>query len=129
MPTNSNFEQFWEKLSEKQQKCAELMDSLLQDEFQLTQKMRYQLPFYFRNSWICYLNPLKNGTLELAFTRANEFSQELNLLDFKGRKQVGSLEFDELTEETISKIRFLMIEAIDLDERVAYNSKRKGSKT
>ncbi len=32
-------------------------------------KISYGIPFYYRKSWICYLNPRKNKSVELAFIR------------------------------------------------------------
>ncbi len=91
---------------------------------EVTGKIRYRIPFYYRKSWICYLNPLPRGQVELAFTRANELSNEQGLLDFRGRKQVAGIVFsavEEIPEETLMEV---LSEAILLDEEVPYKSKR-----
>jgi hypothetical protein len=88
-------------------------------------KMRYKIPFYYRNTWICYLNPLKNDEIELAFTRANELRNVNHLLRFNDRKQVAGMVIKhpkDIDEETL---RVIINEAILLDEEVPYASKRR----
>ena len=48
------------------------LHELLVNEMGLEAKLRYKIPFYYRKSWICYLNPVKPDSIELAFTRGNE---------------------------------------------------------
>ncbi len=89
----------------------------------VTSKIRFNIPFYYRKSWICYLNPLKTGSVEFAFVRGNELANESGLLHSKGRKQVYSVEFgavSDIGEEVMQVIQ----EAILLDETVPYASKR-----
>ncbi len=91
-------------------------------------KIRYKIPFYYRKSWVCYLNLVKNGGIELAFLRGNELSNEQGLLDFRGRKQVGGIIFyklDEIPEEGVMEI---VQEALLLDEEMSYASKRNKKK-
>ncbi|NJL12457.1 MAG: DUF1801 domain-containing protein [Microscillaceae bacterium] len=87
-------------------------------------KIRYQLPFYYRKSWICYLNPLKKGGLELAFTRGNELADAPGLLDFRGRKQVSSVIFKHPEEVPEASLREILMEALWLDQHVAYTVKK-----
>ena len=92
---------------------------------EVTSKIRYKIPFYYRKSWFCYLNPTKDGGIELAFTRGNELSNEQGLLSSRGRKQVyGVIFYDvrDIPEETLYEV---LTEALVLDEEVKYASKRK----
>jgi hypothetical protein len=100
-------------------------NKLLLNELNLTGKLRFRIPFYFRKSWICYLNPGKKNTVEFAFIRGNELSNSQRLLDRKGRKQVLSIELKKLSELPIKKLTEIIHEAILLDETVPYASKRK----
>ena len=104
------------------------INRLLSVELNLTDKLRFKTPFYYRKSWICYLNPSKNGTVEFAFVRGNELSNSQQLLDSKGRKQVWSIELTKLSEIPIKKLTEVIHEAILLDETVPYASKRKKTK-
>jgi hypothetical protein len=97
---------------------------LLTLKYQLRDKISYNIPFYYKRSWICYLNPIKNTAIELAFPRGNELSNEQGLLHSKGRKQVMSVEFSALTEVPYATVEEIINEAIILDETQKYASKR-----
>ncbi len=99
--------------------------SLLTEEFNLIPKFQYNLPFYYRKSWICYLFPTKKGLIELAFTRGKELSNAQGLLKSRGRKMVSSIEFQELKDISIEGISEAIHEAIILDENVPYTFKKK----
>lgn len=92
---------------------------------QVTCRIRYKVPFFYRKTWICYLNPLKNAGVELCFVRANELSNEYGLLDFKNRTQVAGVTYflaDEIREDTLTEV---LQEALLLDETVRYSPKRR----
>ena len=97
---------------------------LLATDLNLTVKMRYDLPFYYGKSWICYLNPIRGGQVELSFIRGNELSNEQGLLESRGRKQVSSAVFHTLAEVRNSPVDEVIQEAILLDETRPYASKR-----
>ena len=109
----------------KQREVMLYLHNLLSSDLDLTVKMRYGVPFYYKKSWICYLNPTKKGTIEFAFTRGNELSNEQGLLDSKGRKQVYSVEFESLEDIPKETVNEVTQEAILLDEAIPYASKRK----
>ena len=111
---------FIEQYEGSQKAILEYLHHLLQTELELTDKIRYKIPFYYRKSWICYLNPGKKGTVELAFIRGDELSNEQGLLDAKDRKQVRSIEFGNLSEIPKTLIKEIIHEAIILDETVKY---------
>ena len=98
---------------------------LLTTDLNLTEKIRYKIPFYYGKSWICYLNPTKDGKIEYAFTRGNELSNAQGLLENKGRKQVYSVTFEKVSDIPQSIISEIIQEAILLDETTPYQSKRK----
>jgi hypothetical protein len=99
--------------------------NLLTHEMNLQAKIRFKIPFYYGRTWICYLNPLKNGKIELVFIRGNELSNDQNILNHKDRKQVSGVEFENLQEIRKSLIMDVIQEAILLDETQAYAPKRK----
>lgn len=98
---------------------------LLTLELNLTDKIRFKLPFYYGKSWICYLNPIKDTQIEFAFLRGNELSNEQGLLTNKGRKQVYGITFQKMSEIPVSLINEVIHEAILLDETIPYKSKNK----
>lgn len=97
---------------------------LLTIEFNLTDKIRHKIPFYFGRTWICYLNPLKDGAVEFAFVRGNELSNEQGLLDHKGRKLVAGITFSDVDEIPQQAIKEIIHEAVFLDEEIPYKVKR-----
>jgi len=99
--------------------------NLFVSDLNLMAKIRFQIPFYYGRSWICYLNPNKRKEVELAFIRGNELSNAQGLLETRGRKQVTSIELKrtkDIPEEVILEI---IHEAILLDETTPYASKNK----
>ncbi len=104
------------------------LHNLLTDEFNLSDKIRFKIPFYYRKSWICYINPGKDNSIEFAFLRGNELSNAQGLLDSKGRKQVWSITLTNPSQLPIKALSEIIQEAILLDEAVPYASKRKKPK-
>lgn len=88
-------------------------------------KIRYKIPFYYKKSWICYLNPQKSGGVELAFTRGNELADEQGILERKGRKQVKSITYQSIKDIDEASLNIILQEAMLLDDHVPYASKRK----
>jgi len=93
-------------------------------ELNLYAKISYGIPFYYKKSWICYMNPRKNGSIEFAFTRGNELSNSQGILNDKGRKQVSSTEVKRLKEIPLESIQEIIHEAILLDNNVPYSVKK-----
>lgn len=91
----------------------------------VTFKISYRIPFYYRKSWICYLNPLKNDGIELAFIRGNELSNNHGLLEAKGRKQVSGITFYRLTDIPENAVQEILQEALLLDEEIRYSPKNR----
>lgn len=91
----------------------------------VTHKIRYKIPFYYRMSWFCYLNPQKDGKVEFVFIRGNELSNIQGILDPRGRAQVSGIMLTPGGEIPEADIREVIQEALLLDETVPYKSKRK----
>ncbi|MBK7871629.1 MAG: DUF1801 domain-containing protein [Saprospiraceae bacterium] len=113
------------ELEGDQQQVMLRLHELITSYPEVTGKIRYKIPFYYRKSWICYLNPTKDGRVELAFTRANELSNEQGVLDFKNRKQVASITYTKSIDIQDDVLHEILQEALLLDEEVKYASKRK----
>jgi hypothetical protein len=116
-------------IAEQEEPLQELLDYLhswLASHPEVRAKISYNIPFYYRKSWLCYLNPLRGSkAVELAFTRANELSNEQGLLDFRGRKQVGGIVLASLRDIPEAALQELFQEALLLDEQVPYAAKRR----
>ena len=89
----------------------------------VTTKIRYKIPFYYQNTWVCYLNPVKPDKIAICFLRGYEMSNEQGLLESKGRKQVLSAEFASVDEIPKKLMNEIINEALFLDETVPYKPK------
>ncbi|MGB1247892.1 MAG: DUF1801 domain-containing protein [Chitinophagales bacterium] len=116
---------FIDNLSDEQQKMVRFFDEWFVDDLKLTSKIRYKIPFYYLNSWICYINPVKENKIELAFLRGNELSNHQKILDFRDRKQVAGIVYENVKEIDKKIINEVIQEAIWLDQTKKYASKRK----
>lgn len=88
-------------------------------------KIRYKIPFYFQKSWICYLNPVKGGGVELAFLRGRELVDEGGLLSANGRKMVKGVTYQNVEDVSFESLEPVLLEALILDENVPYSVKKK----
>lgn len=118
-------EMYIDNLSDKQKLIAYEIHFLMLSYPNITAKIRYRIPFYFRKSWITYINPLKNGNLEFCFLRANELSNESGILDFKKRKQVAGIEISSVDQVGSEAMILTIEEALVLDQNVKYSVKKK----
>ena len=115
-------------ISEQQKTVREIMryfHDFLVNDLLLTSKIRFGIPFYYQKSWVCYLNPLKNNKVELAFLRGRELSNYQAVLDNKGRKQISGITFESLDENLIKISHEIIHEALILDKTIPYRIKRK----
>ncbi len=90
----------------------------------ITSKIRFNIPFYYQKTWVCYLNPVKPNKIALCFLRGYELSNEQGLLESKDRKQVSSVEYATVREIPKDTIREIINEALLLDEMVPYHPKK-----
>ncbi len=121
----SEVENFIFEKEDHQQEILQFLHDLMLSYPEVTDKIRYRVPFYYRKSWICYLNPQKNGSIELVFLRGNELSNASGILNAKGRKQVAGIEIFNTKDIPLKALDEVILEALLLDETVPYASKRK----
>jgi len=88
-------------------------------------KIRYKVPFYFRKSWFCYVNPLKKQGVELAFIRGRELSNSEGILQAKNRKMVHGVELLDPAKIPWPQIQSVIQEALLLDESKPYSIRQK----
>ncbi len=88
-------------------------------------KIRFKIPFYDRKSWICYINPLKNKTVELNFIRGQELSDYGPIFQARGRKMVKGLVLESPNSIPAELLHAVLQEAITLDEQVPYSFKKR----
>lgn len=98
---------------------------LLTETYNLEPKLKFGIPFYYRKHWVCYLNPLKGGLVELVFLRGNELSNEQGMLNGKNRKMVKGIEIAAMQDVPENLLHEIINEAILLDAAVPYSLKPK----
>lgn len=67
-------------------------------------KKRFKIPFYYRHSWVAYLNPIKKDGIELCFLKGLEMSNHDGRLQSKDRKMVAGISiysFEEIDEDSV----------------------------
>lgn len=87
-------------------------------------KIRYRVPFYFRKSWFCYLNPIKQNGVELAFIRGRELSNQEGILLAKDRKMVRGIELFRADDIPWESVNSIIQEALILDETIPYSIRK-----
>lgn len=83
----------------------------------LQARLSYGLPFYYGRKWICYLKPNKDGSLDLSFTRANQFKDPTGLLQARERRQISSLILWPEADVPLEAIDAILEEALKLDQK------------
>lgn len=89
-------------------------------------QIRYKIPFYSRNSWINYLNPLKNGGVEIVFIVGQELSNQHGILEAKDRKMVSGYEVHSLSDIKHEALEETWLEALMMDEDKPYKGPKRG---
>lgn len=120
--------QFIDRYDGKQQEILQYFHNLLISFPDIEAKLRYKIPFYFRKSWICYLNPIKKTGIELCFTRGNELSNAQGILAARERKQIRGIILERVEDIPTETIIEILQEAFLLDETVPYKSKNRKKK-
>ncbi len=80
---------------------------------------KFNLPFFYGKTWICYLNLIKKKEIELCFVRGREL-QSKELLDFKKRSMIGGLTYRTIDDIDFGVLKLLLEEAVALDNNKPY---------
>lgn len=79
-------------------------------------KKRFKIPFYYRHSWVAYLNPIKNDGIELCFLKGLAMSNHDGKLQAKDRKMVAGISIYSAAEIDQNSILDHFHEALIMDE-------------
>ncbi|MBL7804197.1 MAG: hypothetical protein JNL02_10715 [Saprospiraceae bacterium] len=109
-----DFIETWEH--PQQRAIMQLLHELITGFPGVVPKLRYKLPFYDRNRWLCYLNPTKDGGIEWGVCQAYLLSNEQGLLDFRNRTQVASATFYHPREVPAESILEILQEMMIVDD-------------
>ena len=83
---------------------------------ELVPRIQWRIPTYHRKRLVCYLNPIENEGIELAFVKGSLLSNEQGILLRKGRKLVAGVELFEAKEIDQVLLDQIIHEALILDD-------------
>lgn len=97
-----------------------LRDIILKSDQNISEKISYRIPFFYRNKPFCYLNLKPNG-IDIGFWAGPYFQESLPFLETKGRKIIKTyfIPFD--SEINPTELKSILTEAIEIDKRFAKN--------
>lgn len=91
-----------------------LRDWLLRLDANISERLRYGIPFFDYHGWMCYINPLKDGGIDFCFLDGMLIERHGHLLDARGRKTVKSLVLKSPDDLNFDVLHPLMQEAMQL---------------
>ncbi len=120
----NSLEEFYDYLPDDEKKVLEFLRKIIYDCIpEITEKLSYNVPFFKRNSNICFLWPasvtwggVKQIGVRMGFTKGYLLTDEENYLDKGGRKNVYWKDFESIKEVDVDMIRALLFESLELDQ-------------
>ncbi|WP_425392783.1 DUF1801 domain-containing protein [Ekhidna sp.] len=103
-------------LDGSQKAIVSILHQRLTEYHDLIPKIRFNIPMYYRKTWVCYLNPIKNDGIELAFLNGCNLSNDQGLLKSKDRKMVSGIELFDISAIPEKSIDEIVQEALILDD-------------
>ena len=88
---------------------------------QITAKVKFNVPFYYFKTWVCYLNKIKPHGIEVCFLRGYELQLHPKLLLAKNRKMVKGITIEKLTPALLRKVEEVFIFAITLADKKPFS--------
>lgn len=83
---------------EKDRDLMLFLDDWLRTQHGLTTKIRYGIPFYDYKVWLCYLNPIKSGGVNLVFLQGVALNYHHPRFEQRGRKMVKGFDFTSIED-------------------------------
>jgi hypothetical protein len=102
---------------------SELHELILSQLPSIYAELKYGIPFYNLHSWMCYINPLKTGGVELCFLHGQKLPDTHHLLETKGRKMVSGITITTIQQLYREDLLELILSAIILDEEMKKEKK------
>jgi hypothetical protein len=100
----------------RQRELLHFFHDLLMEQPGMQCKISYKVPFYSLRQRICYLVARKDGSVEIAFPRGHQLSNEQGILEPSGRKYITGLRIKSIAEVPHEALHEVIQEAILLDE-------------
>ncbi|HRO42340.1 MAG TPA: DUF1801 domain-containing protein [Flavipsychrobacter sp.] len=119
------------RLPDKQFKfVAHIRELILTAHPEITEKISFNTPFFYCNSWLCYLDLMKQNTLlEIAFINGHQLSDKHKKLVARNRKMVRSLVYETVADFDENIFRETLEEAITINLSKKKISKKQKAKS
>lgn len=123
------YEDFYYNLTEEEKvMVTRLRNIVLSTAPELTEKISYNVPYYFRHTRVCFIWPSsvrpgpKSGVV-LGFCKGYLLSNEQGILEKENRKEVYMITFHSPKEIKEDLIREILLEAMIVDKETAKKKK------
>ncbi len=112
-------EEYIQSCEENAQEVLFTLHDIFTQDFGLTPKIKFRIPFYYGNTWVLYVNQPKRGGIEICYLNARRFEYQSRILDFRDRKQVGGITVFKLEDMPLEEIIHVTKAAVDFDKTIA----------
>ena len=93
-----------------------LNDQIVSFDAKIHSTLKWNVPYYSRTKSLCYLNVVRNGEVELNFTKGFLFDKRpKELIKFNGRSKVGGIKYSNLGEIDIEILLEVLSESVRVD--------------
>ena len=100
----------------EQRDLLQFLYEFLMDQPGMSCKISYKVPFFIRKQRICYINPGKYGSVEIAFPRGHQLSNEQGILETGNRKYIKGITIPGMDKIPLAALHEIIQEAILLDD-------------
>ena len=122
----SSVEELLDHLPADERRICEFLRQLVLDNIpQCTEKLSYNVPYYYRHSRICYIWPaaVARGNVpqygvQLGFCQGSLLTDEERWLERGRRKKVYTKTYADVGEIEVAVIKAFLFEAVEIDEHL-----------
>lgn len=124
--TFATIDDFLAYLPDPERKIVDFLRNLVLDCIPgVTEKLAYNVPYYYRHSRIAFIWPasvpwgsVKLTGVQLGFCQGNLLQDPINYLEKGNRKQVYTKTFTRVEELAVDLIKMYLFEAVQVDEQI-----------
>lgn len=112
-------DEFYADLTEPHKSIAlEIRSLVLGTEPDIVEEIKYGIPFYLREGWVCYVNVTKKNGVTIGFVNGKVMSDTFGLFDNKDLKMIRFIELPSVAfvREKRDEITNYVIEALVIND-------------
>ncbi|HQV00770.1 MAG TPA: hypothetical protein PLO59_06390, partial [Bacteroidia bacterium] len=104
-----------------QQKIMWALHNMFVSYPQISGKVKFNIPFYYHTTWVCYLKPIKPDAVEVCFMRGFDIQLYPKILLSKNRSMVKGITVTKLTPKLMRQVETVFIEAIEVAKKTPFS--------